>query len=293
MKIPKFKNGNGYYNLITEEELQNKTHVINFSGGRTSAYLLYNLLLSIPREKIMVNFANTGREDEATLEFVRDCEKDTGLKFNWLEYDLNYDNLDKKGKPKKWFKLVNFETASRNGEPLKKSIDRMNFVPNLMVRSCTIECKIKTMEIFREFSNVKKDDCIVYIGIRHDEPKRWSKNVNQFPNNFDNIAYPLVDWKVNKQMVLDFWKNSQFDLKLVEPFGNCDLCYLKSVKKRIAVLKDRPHVAEYWSSIETEKGQQFDRAYSVKQLLKIATGQTIADLSKERNFDIECNCNVD
>lgn len=293
MIIPKFENGNGYYNLLSEKDIQEKTHVINFSGGRTSAYLLYHLISFIPKEKIMVNFANTGREHEATLEFVRDCENDIGIKFNWLEYDLDYDNLDKKGKPKKWFKLVDFETASRDGEPLKKSIYRMNFVPNLMVRSCTIESKIRTMENFRDFSGVKKDDCIVYIGIRWDEPKRWSKNVNQFPDNFDNIAYPLVDWKITKQMVLDFWKQKTFDLKLVEPFGNCDLCYLKSAKKRIAVLKENPKVAEFWSNIETEKGEQFDRSYSVKQLLKIATGKTIADLSNERNYDIDCNCNID
>src|SRR3990167_3998586 len=241
----------------------------------------------------MVNFANTGREDEHTLEFVRDCEKDTGLKFNWIEYDVDETKINKNNKPERTFKIVDFESASRNGEPLKKSIKRMNFVPNLMVRSCTIESKIKTMELFRERSGVSKDGCIVYIGIRWDEPRRWSKNVNQFPDNYDQISYPLVDWSVTKQMVLDFWKEKPFDLKLLEPFGNCDLCYLKSIKKRIAVLKDRPHVAEFWSGIETEFGQQFDRDYSVKQILKIATGKTISDLSNDRNEDIECVCNVD
>lgn len=291
--IPKFKNSNGYYNLLTEEEIQNKKHVINFSGGRTSAYLLYNLLEIIPKEKIMVNFANTGREDEHTLEFVRDCEIDTGLNFNWVEFDVDELKLNTKGKAEKTFKMVSFETASRNGEPLKKSITRMNFVPNLMVRSCTIESKIKTMELFRKRNGATKDNCILYIGIRWDEPKRWSKNVNQFPNNYDQISYPLVDWKVTKQMVLDFWKAKPFDLKLVEPFGNCDLCYLKSVKKRIAVLKEKPQVAEFWSEIETRHGEQFDRDFSVKQLLKIATGKTIVDLSNERVNDIECNCNVD
>lgn len=291
--IPKFQNGNGYYNILDEKEIQEKTHAVNFSGGRTSAYLLYNMINYIPKEKIMVNFANTGREDEATLEFVRDCENDLKMKFNWLEYDVDETNLDSKGKPKKWFKIVDYKTASRNGEPLRKSIDRNNFVPNLMVRNCTIESKIRTMENFRESQNVKKDDCIVYIGIRWDEPKRWSKNVNQFPDIFDQIAYPLVDWKVTKQMVLDFWKSKPFDLKLVEPFGNCDLCYLKSTKKRIAVLKQKPEVAKFWSDIEQHYGQQFDREYSVKQLYKIATGEALIDESKCQINDIDCNCNID
>jgi len=247
----------------------------------------------IPKEKIMVLFANTGREDEATLEFVRDCEQDLGMKFNWVEYDLDETTLKKNGKPTPTFKLVNFETASRNGEPLKKAIDNMSFVPNLFVRSCTIEAKIKTMQNFRVSQGVELDNSVIYIGIRHDEPKRWGKNVNQFPDSFEQIAYPLVDWKVSKQDVLEFWKNKPHDLKLVEPFGNCDLCYLKSIKKRIAVLKERPNVAKWWSEIEEKHQQPFDRDYSVKQILKIATGKTIADLSNERDYDIECNCNVD
>jgi hypothetical protein len=84
-----------------------------------------------------------------------------------------------------------------------------------------------------------------------------------------------------------------FDLNLVEPFGNCDLCHLKSIKKRIAVLKQKPEIAIYWAGIEEEMGHTFDNEFPVKTQLKIATGQTIADLSKERDYDIECNCNVD
>jgi len=49
---------------------------ISFSGGRTSAYMLYQVLHAhggtLPREAI-VCFANTGKEDEATLQFVKDC----------------------------------------------------------------------------------------------------------------------------------------------------------------------------------------------------------------------------
>ena len=61
---------------------------ISFSGGRTSAYMLYKILeahdMSLPSEAI-VCFANTGKECEETLEFVRDCEK------NWRYRDWETD----------------------------------------------------------------------------------------------------------------------------------------------------------------------------------------------------------
>jgi 3'-phosphoadenosine 5'-phosphosulfate sulfotransferase (PAPS reductase)/FAD synthetase len=62
--------------------------VISFSGGRTSAYLLWRVMQAnggMPEEAIAV-FANTGKEEEATLEFVRDCEANWGVEIHWLEY---------------------------------------------------------------------------------------------------------------------------------------------------------------------------------------------------------------
>jgi hypothetical protein len=282
----KFKTGCGLYNDLSNEEINKFTHVVSFSGGRTSAYLLHKMLQEYGKENIKAIFANTGRESEATLEFVRDCENYFDIPIIWLEYDLDDDN-------KEIFKKVNFETANRDGLPLYKSIKKTKVVPNFFQRHCTINTKIQTISRYIVSEKLREDEVIQYIGIRHDEPKRWSKYYGQFDISGRIKCYPLVDWNISKQIVLDFWKQMPFDLKLVEPFGNCDLCHLKSIKKRIAVLKQKPEVSLYWSKIEEEMGHTFDAEYSVKQIYKIATGQTIADLSKQRDYDIECNCNVD
>ena len=85
--------------------------VISFSGGRTSAYMLWRVLDAnngLPTEAKVI-FCNTGKEEEATYKFVQDCQTKWNVPIVWVEYELiDGDHA---------VKVVNFETASRNGEP--------------------------------------------------------------------------------------------------------------------------------------------------------------------------------
>ena len=53
--------------------------VISFSGGRTSAYMLYKVLEAhggrLP-DHVVVAFSNTGKEMPQTLDFVDRCSKE-------------------------------------------------------------------------------------------------------------------------------------------------------------------------------------------------------------------------
>ena len=88
--------------------------------------MLWRVLQSnngLPEEAI-VCFANTGKEDEATLEFVRDCAINWNVNIKWLEFRDD----------EKKYAIVDFETASRNGEPFEALIKKRNYLPNPVSR---------------------------------------------------------------------------------------------------------------------------------------------------------------
>ena len=129
---------------------------ISFSGGRTSAYMLWRVLQSnggLPDEA-KVCFANTGKEDEATLRFVRDCAVNWQVPITWLEFRDN----DAK------FEVVDFESASRNGEPFMALIRKRNYLPNPVTRFCTVELKVRT--IHRHLKSIGWTEWDSMLGIR-------------------------------------------------------------------------------------------------------------------------------
>ena len=101
---------------------------ISFSGGRTSAYMLWRVLQAnggLPADTV-VCFANTGKEVEATLRFVRGCAKHWQVPIHWLEYRPTEPG----------FAVVDFDTASRKGEPFEALIRKRQYLPNPVARGC-------------------------------------------------------------------------------------------------------------------------------------------------------------
>lgn len=258
---------------------------ISFSGGRTSAYLLWRVLQSnngLPDEAI-VCFANTGKEEEATLEFVRECSERWNAPITWVEY-----RNDDQG-----FALVDFHLASRNGEPYEALILKRNYLPNPVTRFCTIDLKIRTIHKFLKsigWDHSENDD---WIGIRADEMRRAAK--------IERHRMPLVSAGVTKKDVGEFWKHQSFDLNLpningVTYHGNCDLCFLKGISQITSLISEKPARAVWWAKMETMvenkttgMGNVFrkDRP-SYAQLLKFSEDQQ--DIFMEGDESIDCYC---
>ena len=108
--------------------------LISFSGGRTSGFMLHQILEAnngLP-DKAKVVFANTGREMPETLDFVQECSERWSVPITWLEYTRKNNRVN--------FNVVNHNSASRNGEPFKRLIYKP-YLPNIARRFCTEQLK--------------------------------------------------------------------------------------------------------------------------------------------------------
>jgi 3'-phosphoadenosine 5'-phosphosulfate sulfotransferase (PAPS reductase)/FAD synthetase len=201
-------------------------------------------------DQAIVCFANTGKEDAATLQFVHDCETNWNVKINWLEFLP--DN------PK--YKIVDFSTASRNGEPFEQLINKKKYLPNTFARFCTTELKIIPIERF--MASLGYEDFVTFVGIRADEPRRVAK----MKNNKSIKETPLATDKVTTKDVLDFWDNQSFNLQTVTVNGNsllsnCDLCFLKKANHLVSLIRDNPNRAIWWAEQEKIIGARFNQAH--------------------------------
>ena len=215
---------------------------ISFSGGRTSAYMLWRVLDAnngIPPPHAKVMFANTGKEEEATLKFVNDCSVNWNVPITWVEY--------RDADPA--FVVVDYETASRNGEPFEALIRKRQYLPNPVTRFCTSELKIRTIHKYLKSTGWDDhNETMDWIGMRADEQRRAAKIA-------DKSRIPLVTAGVTKETVGDFWRNQSFDLGLpnmngVTMHGNCDLCFLKGGAQVLSLIAEKPERGIWWAQME-------------------------------------------
>lgn len=184
---------------------------ISMSGGRTSAYMTARLLREEPHKRFIVTFANTGREHPATLKFIRRCDEHFGFGTVWLEAVVSMQPGVGTG-----FRIVDYTTADRDGKVFEDEIRKYG-LPNLTWKHCTRVLKAECMNAYRRsidplcggIAIAKPGQVLtpVCVGIRADEPKRISKKAM-----LKAIRYPLVEWGVVKQDVLDWWADQPFDL---------------------------------------------------------------------------------
>lgn len=216
-------------------------HIVQLSGGKDStAMLLMMLERGMPVDEII--FCDTGMEFPAMYEHLQRVEQYTGMKITRLKAD----------KP---FLYYFAEHVKENG---KRKGQKGYGWPRMWVRWCTRLLKQQPTAQYLKAAG----DCIQYIGIAADEPKRH-RNIP------DNVRHPLFDWGVTETQALQYCYDHGFDWDgLYEHFDrvSCWLCPLQGIKELRTLRKVFP---ELWSKLRVMDAltyYQYRADYSIEQL---------------------------
>lgn len=270
--------------------------LISFSGGRTSAYMLWRILRAhngkLP-DDVLVTFANTGKEMPQTLYFVNECSERWGVPIVWLEWEDN-------GHWEKDWRVVSYLEADQLGTPFKNLIDKKQELPGPRARFCTMMLKVNVIHGYartrlgwREFDMV--------LGLRADEPRRVSNMKNN--RQIYDVVMPLATAGITKRDVQVFWDRQNFDLRLPNvggrtAFGNCDLCFLKTAANIRTIIEADPTRAKWWIDRETEAAVVADKAHKARFRSDRPSYAAMLDaVQRQQNFDfgdrdeiIDCFC---
>ena len=233
---------------------------------------------------VIYTFANTGQEHEETLLFVERCSDYFEIDIVWLEcVTTPGQRIGARAK------IVDFKTASRDGEPFEAMIAKHG-IPNVSTQHCTRELKERTILSFlKSIGLTKPSQYKIAIGIRADEPKRlkWDKVKN------GNIIYPLAtDFPSTRFDVNHFWSKQPFDLEIKSYEGNCKTCWKKSLRKLMTISKENPEWFKFFEDMESKYGMYTPLSRMHNPDIKpphrfFRENRSVADIFEEAGFDFQ------
>ena len=188
--------------------------VINFSGGKTSAYMTIHEY----QEGDLVIFCDTGREHPKTYKFVNDFEAHEKIPVIRLKYDGGFEGM----------------------------LEKKKQIPNNFKRFCTVELKIKTARRYLRSLGLMKYENL--IGFRFDEPLRVKRRKQMWKTVVDR--FPLYEKQIDKQIINEYWSKKEYNLEIAPILGNCTLCFMKGKNAIINILATYPELADEWIADE-------------------------------------------
>lgn len=253
----------------------NKNIFCSVSAGYSSVMMAIKLKEWYPNHNIINVMANTSKEREESLHFMNECDKHFKLNLVWLEANFHEKGIGVTPN------IVTYENLKRNGEVFEEGIKKLG-IPSKVNKWCNRDMKL---EILRKYANsiFGKDNYSVAVGIRADEIDRVRKDYKT-----NNVFYPLMDRKISSNDRNRFWKDQSIKITIPAYKGNCDLCFAKSNRKLMTIIKEDTNLIEWWDRMLKDYSQiTIEGKPSYNDLLKENNGMsfyrnynTIQDLVK-------------
>lgn len=239
--------------------------VFNFSGGKTSAYMVIHYW----QPGDIVLFCDTGREHPKTYKFINDFEAFENIPVIRLSHPLGFEGVIKKKR----------------------------MIPNQWKRRCTIELKIKTARRYLISKGIKTYEN--FVGFRADEPQRVHRRKEMWKQVKD--IFPLYRDGIDKQIINYYWMQKPYTLEIPAILGNCDLCFMKGKDALMAIMAKYPELADKWIADEDaskerkegnkKNGHTYFEGVTIRQLRNIARNNLFKDYDlAEIKPAFDCAC---
>jgi len=250
--------------------------VNSLSGGKTSSYMAvhhkadFNVFSLVrieaeyckPKDESIVRYAS----DKLGIDFIATAESDKTL---YVMRDLE--------------QLIGSEIVWVTGDTFEQVCSKKKALPNLMMRFCTTEMKMKP--IFEYCQNTIKEVVNMQIGFRYDERERADRENTKFKavvgksengrNKWDDIywrelSYPLIRAGKTHFQVKE-WSDST---NLIFPTdSNCVGCFWKPIQQLRKNWEDEPQKMRWFAEMETKMKRTFKKEMSYAQIKDIGLQQ--------------------
>lgn len=209
-------------------------HVVSFSGGRTSAYLVHLMEQRRIKEDLDVRYIymDTGAEHPKTYEFIKNVVSHFGINLTCLRVVVNPELGQGNS-----YEVMPVSEIKHDLEPWKAIVKKYG-LPYPAGAFCTREMKFNPVT---KYCKDNFDEYTTWIGIRADEQNRLK------PKDGINYLADISDFE--KDDINHWWSKQPFDLNIPEHLGNCVFCIKKSVNKIALAARDEPILAKQFIDV--------------------------------------------
>ena len=229
-------------------------HILSFSGGKDSTFLLLELIRrKYPLDEVV--FFDTGWEFPVMYEHIEKCKKiceENGIAFVTLHPEKPFD-----------YYMFDYNFVKRDGTKQKG------------YSWCGGRCRWGTLRkknALDEYSKQRKDS-IVYIGIASDETERLKIGREEYK------CFPLAEWGITEAECLKGCYEAGFNWGgMYERLDrlSCKFCKNKNLKELRNI---RKHYPEVWEELKDYQ-MRTDRPYK-------GEGKSVFDLEKRFHLEDE------
>lgn len=244
-------------------KLENSKNIFcSVSAGYSSVMMAIKIKEWYQDHNIIFAMANTSKERLESLDFMNECDKLYNLNLKWIEAEFHEKGVGVTAK------VVDYKNIKTKGEIFEDGIKKLG-IPSNVNKWCNRDMKLIPLKKYAD-SVFGLNNYSIAVGLRIDEMDRVRKDYKD-----NNVFYPLMDYKISKKERNKFWLNQPIKLSIPAYKGNCDLCFEKSNRKLMTIIKEEPNTAIWWDNmIKKYSHIKKENSPSYNDLLKENNGMT-------------------